>query len=38
MKFNMTYNTDATFDFDSKTLNWPTKAKEDDIVKNIEGR
>ncbi len=27
MKFNMTYNTDATFDFDSKTSNLPMKAK-----------
>ncbi len=36
MKFNMTYNTDATFDFDSKNLKLAYEGKEDDIVKNIE--
>lgn len=36
MKFNMTYNTDATFDFDSKNLKLQYEGKEDDIVKNIE--
>lgn len=36
MHFNMTYNTDATFDFDSKNLKLAYEGKEDDIVKNIE--
>ncbi len=36
MKFNMTYNTDATFDFDSKNIKLQYEGKEDDIVKNIE--
>ncbi len=36
MKFNMTYNTDATFDFDSKNLKLAYEGEEDDIVKNIE--
>ena len=36
LKFNMTYNTDATFDFDSKNLKLAYEGKEDDIVKNIE--
>ncbi len=36
MKFNMTYNTDATFDFDSKNLKLAYEGKEDDIVKTIE--
>lgn len=36
MKFNMTYNTDATFDFDSKNLKLAYEGKEDDIVKSIE--
>lgn len=36
MKFNMTYNTDATFDFDSKNIKLAYEGKEDDIVKNIE--
>lgn len=36
MKFNMTYNTDATFDFDSKNLKLSYEGKEDDIVKLIE--
>lgn len=36
MKFNMTYNTDATFDFDSKNLKLSYEGTEDDIVKNIE--
>ena len=36
MKFNMTYTTDATFDFDSKNLNLAYEGKEDDIVKSIE--
>ena len=36
LKFNMTYNTDATFDFDSKNLKLSYEGKEDEIVKNIE--
>lgn len=36
MKFNMTYNTDATFDFDSKNIKLQYEGKEDDIVKSIE--
>lgn len=36
MNFNMTYNTDATFDFDSKNIKLQYEGKEDDIVKNIE--
>ena len=36
LKFNMTYNTDATFDFDSKNLKLQYEGKEDDIVKSIE--
>ncbi|MDE6371392.1 MAG: cell surface protein SprA, partial [Duncaniella sp.] len=36
MKFNMSYNTDATFDFDSKNIKLAYEGKEDDIVKSIE--
>lgn len=36
MKFNMTYNTDATFDFDSKNLKLAYEGKEDEIIKLIE--
>jgi len=36
LKFNMTYNTDATFDFDSKNLTLNYEGEEDDIVKSIE--
>ena len=36
MRFNMTYNTDATFDFDSKNLKLAYEGEEDDIVKSIE--
>ncbi len=36
LRFNMTYNTDATFDFDSKNLKLAYEGKEDDIVKTIE--
>ena len=36
LKFNMTYNTDATFDFDSKNLKLAYEGQEDDIVKSIE--
>ena len=36
LKFNMSYNTDATFDFDSKNLKLSYEGKEDEIIKNIE--
>ncbi len=36
MKFNMSYNTDATFDFDNKNLKLAYDGKEDEIIKNIE--
>lgn len=36
LNFDMTYNTDATFDFDSKNLKLAYEGKEDDIVKVIE--
>ena len=36
LNFNMTYNTDATFDFDSKNLKLAYEGTEDDIVKTIE--
>lgn len=36
MKFNMTYNTNATFDFDNKNLKLAYDGKEDEIIKNIE--
>lgn len=36
MKFAMNYNTDATFDFDSKNIKIQYEGEEDDIVKNIE--
>ena len=36
MKFNMTYNTNATFDFDNKNLKLAYEGKEDEIIKNIE--
>lgn len=36
MKFNMTYNTDATFDFDSKNLKLAYEGKEDEIIKTLE--
>lgn len=36
LKFNMNYNTDATFDFDSQKLKLQYEGKEDEIVKNIE--
>ena len=36
LKFDMTYNTDATFDFDSKNLKLSYEGKEDEIIKNIE--
>jgi len=36
LKFNMSYNTDATFDFDSQNLKLSYEGKEDEIIKNIE--
>ncbi len=36
LSFNMNYNTDATFDFDSKNLKLQYQGKEDEIIKNIE--
>ena len=36
MKFNMTYNTDATFEFDNRNLKLAYEGKEDEIIKNIE--
>lgn len=36
MKFNMTYNTDATFEFDNRNLKLAYDGKEDEIIKNIE--
>ena len=36
MKFNMNYNTDATFAFDSQNLKLAYEGKEDEIIKNIE--
>ncbi len=36
MKFNMNYNTDATFDFDSKNIKLQYEGQEDDIIKSIE--
>lgn len=36
MKFNMSYNTDATFSFDSQNLKLQYEGKEDEIIKNIE--
>ena len=36
LKFNMSYNTDATFDFDSKNLKLQYEGGEDDILKYIE--
>ena len=36
LKFNMSYNTDATFDFDSKNMKLSYEGKEDEIIKNIE--
>ncbi len=36
MKFNMTYNTDATFEFDNKNLKLAYEGKEDEIIKSIE--
>ena len=36
MDFNINYNTDATFEFDSKNLKLQYEGKEDEIVKLIE--
>ncbi len=36
VKFNMNYNTDATFAFDSQNLKLQYEGKEDEIIKNIE--
>lgn len=36
LKFNMSYNTDATFDFDTKNIKLNYEGKEDEIIKNIE--
>ena len=36
MSFNMNYNTDTTFDFDSKISKLQYQGKEDEIIKNIE--
>ena len=36
LKFNMTYNTDATFEFDNKNLKLAYEGKEDEIIKSIE--
>lgn len=36
LNFNMTYNTDATFDFDSKNLKLQYEGEEDEIIKSIE--
>lgn len=36
MKFNMNYNTDATFDFDSQNLKLQYEGEEDEIIKSIE--
>ncbi len=36
MSFSMSYNTGATFDFDSKNLKLAYEGKEDEIIKNIE--
>ena len=36
MKFNMSYNTGATFDFDNRNLKLAYEGKEDEIIKNLE--
>ena len=36
MRFNMTYNTDATFEFDNRNLKLAYEGKEDEIIRNIE--
>ena len=37
MKMNLNYNTDATFDFDTKNLKLRYEGKEDEIIKLVEG-
>ena len=37
MNFDIRYNTDATFSFDSKNLKLAYEGKEDEIVKKLEG-
>lgn len=36
VKFNMNYNTEATFDFDQQLINLSYEGKEDNIIKKIE--
>ena len=36
LKFGFNYNTDATFDFDSKNIKLAYEGEEDDIIKSIE--
>ena len=36
IKFNMNYNTEATFDFDQQLINLSYEGKEDNIVKKVE--
>ncbi len=36
VKFNMNYNTEATFDFDQSLINLSYEGKEDNIIKKIE--
>jgi cell surface protein SprA len=36
VKFNMNYNTDATFSYDAQNLKLAYEGKEDEIIKNIE--
>lgn len=36
LKFNMSYNTNSTFEFDNKNLKLSYEGEEDDIVKSIE--
>ena len=38
LKFGMNYNTDATFDFDSKNIKLQYDGTEDGIVRSIETR
>ncbi|SDF77385.1 cell surface protein SprA [Bacteroidales bacterium KHT7] len=37
MKMNLNYNTDATFDFDTKKIKLQYEGKEDEIIKLLEG-
>lgn len=36
VKFNMNYNTEATFDFDQSLINLSYEGKEDNIIKKVE--